>query len=153
MPAGSRYSVKTGFRSMPTGVARWCCLFSRGHPMKFPAYAWLPLAAAFVPQFAAAAPFTAGDLVVYRIGDGVAALSTAGAAVFIDEYTPAGAFVQSIPMPTAASGSNKACVGTGNASSEGLITRSADGKFLVGACYAAPVGTASLNATTAAAAN
>jgi hypothetical protein len=44
-----------------------------------------------------------GDLFVCRIGDGSAALGSTGTAVFIDEYTTAGALVQTIPMPTAAS--------------------------------------------------
>ena len=34
--------------------------------------------------------FTTGDFVVDRVGDGAAALSSAGTAVFLDEYTPAG---------------------------------------------------------------
>ena len=45
-------------------------------------------------QQAHAASFTPGNIVVYRVGDGVAALTNNGNAVFIDEYTPAGAFVQ-----------------------------------------------------------
>src|SRR5580765_3002440 len=36
-----------------------------------------------------------GDLVIYRVGDGVAGLTANAAAVFLDEYTVAGAFVQS----------------------------------------------------------
>src|ERR1043166_9690103 len=53
------------------------------------------------------APFTSGNLVVYRVGDGSAPLSANAAAVFVDEYTPAGVLVQSITLPTAVNGSNK----------------------------------------------
>lgn len=117
--------------------------------MKFRAYAWLPLAAALLPQFAAAAAFTPGNLVVYRVGDGSAALSSAGTALFIDEYSPTGSLAQTIALPIAASGSNKACVGSGTATSEGLVSRSADGKYLVGACYATVPGTASITGSAA----
>ena len=49
-----------------------------------------------------------GILFVLRIGDGVGASSVAAAPVFLDEYTPAGALVQSIAPPTAAvSGSSR----------------------------------------------
>lgn len=53
------------------------------------------------------AQFTPGNLVVVRIGDGSAALTSAGTAVFLDEYTPAGVFVQAVAMPTAVNGANK----------------------------------------------
>jgi len=61
--------------------------------MKFRAFAWLPLAAALLPQLAAAAAFTPGNLVVYQVGDGSAVLSSAGTAIFVNEYTPAGSLV------------------------------------------------------------
>jgi hypothetical protein len=40
---------------------------------------------------AAAAPFTPGNVVVYRVGNGAAGLLNTGAAVFLDEFTAAGA--------------------------------------------------------------
>ncbi|PYJ00172.1 MAG: hypothetical protein DME25_21345, partial [Verrucomicrobia bacterium] len=43
------------------------------------------------------AALTPGDLVIYRVGDGTAALGTTAASVFLDEYTTGGTFVQSIP--------------------------------------------------------
>jgi len=87
--------------------------------------------------------FTPGNLVVYRVGDGAAALSGNAAAVFLDEYRPNGTLVQSIPMPTAASGSgNRALTASGTATSEGELTRSVDGQYLVAAGYnAAPATT------------
>ena len=33
-------------------------------------------------------PFVGGDLVVYRVGDGTAALSNGGNPMFLDEYSP-----------------------------------------------------------------
>ncbi len=80
---------------------------------------------------AAAAPFTPGNLVVYRVGDGAATLVTSGNAVFLDEYTTAGTLVQSIALPTAASGPQKALVASGTAASDGYLTRSVDGNCLV----------------------
>jgi hypothetical protein len=57
----------------------------------------LQFGALFVMFFAAAAvhgaAFTPGNLVIYRMNDGVAALSANGTAVFLDEYTTAGALV------------------------------------------------------------
>src|SRR5689334_2053035 len=55
-----------------------------------------------------AASFTTGNLVVLRVGDGTGALSSASAAVFLDEFTAGGGTVQSLPLPTAASGNNRA---------------------------------------------
>ncbi|HKO57190.1 MAG TPA: hypothetical protein VJ276_15040, partial [Thermoanaerobaculia bacterium] len=53
------------------------------------------------PLLAAAAPFTNGSVVVVRVGDGVTALSGNSAPAFLDEYSPAGTLIQSIPLPTA----------------------------------------------------
>ena len=47
-------------------------------------------------------PITAGNLVVVRIGSGVATLTNAAQPVYLDEYAPTGALVQSIAMPVAA---------------------------------------------------
>ena len=102
---------------------------------------------------ALAAPFTPGDLVVYRAGDGAAALGSAATAVFLDEYDISGALVQSVPMPTAVSGSNKRLTCSGSSTSEGLMTLSADGQFLMVTGYDADVGTAAVAGTTAAATN
>ncbi len=85
----------------------------------------------------AQAPFTPGNVVIYRVGDGVNALINTGNAVFLDEYTTTGTLVQSVPMPTTTSGSNFPLVCAGSASSEGLMTRSADGNYLIMAGYGA----------------
>ena len=76
---------------------------------------------------AGAASFTPGNLVVYRVGDGVAAPSTTnGNAVFIDEYSPSGTLVQSIALPTSAANA----LTTQSANDVGLINRSANGGCL-----------------------
>ena len=94
--------------------------------------------------FVEAANFTAGNLVVVRIGDGSASLSNASSAVFLDEYTPAGTLVQSVAMPTAASGNNHSLTLSGSATSEGALTLSVNGQLLVLAGYDAATGKTSV---------
>ena len=106
-------------------------------------------AACFMPTTASAALLVNGNLAVYRVGDGVATLGTSAAAVFVDEYTPTGSLVQSIAMPTVASGTQLALVGQGSANAEGFLTLSADGQYLSLAGYNTPVGTASPSGTAA----
>src|SRR4051794_4254196 len=77
--------------------------------------------ATFCSASALAAAITPGDLVIYRVGDGSAALSANATAVFLDEYTQAGALVQSIPLPS--TGAN-ALTAVGNSGTEGIISRS-----------------------------
>lgn len=96
-------------------------------------------------------PFGAGNTVVYRVGTGAAALSNAGTATFLDEYTPNGTFVQSLALPTSAAGANGACVASGTATSEGLLNLSPSRRFLTATCYNAAVGTAAVAGTSAAA--
>lgn len=100
---------------------------------------------------ALAAPYSSGNLLIYRVGDGSAPLSAAATAVFLDEYTPAGALVQSVAVPTSISGSNLSLVATGNNISEGMISRSVDGACVLFTGYNAAVGTASVSTTNAAA--
>src|SRR4051812_38401035 len=76
------------------------------------------------------AAFTAGDLAVIRLGDGTAALGSTTAAVFIDEYSPNGTLVQSIPIATADNGSQHALTIGGTAGSEGNLNLSVNGQFL-----------------------
>lgn len=92
-----------------------------------------------------AATITPGNLVIYRAGDGGAALGTAATAVFLDEYTPLGTLVQSIPVTTAGASSMTAI---GNATTEGIISRSQDGTKLVFGGYRADAGTAAPNVAT-----
>lgn len=76
-------------------------------------------------------PFTAGDVVLYRVGDGAAALTSAATTVFLDEYTTSGTFVQTIRMPVAVSGANRILTASGTSAAEGMLTRSTDGNYLV----------------------
>src|SRR5437764_15049216 len=95
----------------------------------------------------APAAFTAGDIVVVRVGDGSAAITSAATAVFLDEYTQSGAFVQSIAMPVTASGSNHILTMSGSAQSEGAISLSADGQYVTIGGYDAAVGTANVTSS------
>ena len=95
-----------------------------------------------------AAPFTSGNIVVVRVGNGSAALTSAATPVFLDEYTPGGGFVQTIAMPTAVSGPNFRFSNSGTATSEGSINLSADRAFLSLAGYDAAVGTLTVTSTT-----
>ncbi len=91
------------------------------------------------PQFS---NFTAGNIVVYRVGTGSGALAGTATAVFIDEYTTSGTFVQSIAMPVADSGSNQTLTASGTSTSEGFLALSNDGHYLIVPGYdVAPTGT------------
>ena len=93
--------------------------------------------------------FTSGDIVVERVGDGSTALSSAGTAVFLDEYTPAGVLAGSYELPTTTA---TPLVTSGSASSEGEITLSNNGQYLLVPGYDAPLGTAGIAGTTSTAA-
>ena len=101
-----------------------------------------------VASAALAVPFTPGNLAVVHFGDGTAALGSAGTPMFIDEFTTAGTFVQSIPIPTAVGA--PLLVVSGTATSEGALMRSPNGQFLSFAGYGAPVGTAAIAGTASA---
>jgi hypothetical protein len=120
--------------------------------MQHPSSIRLVLSTLALAAFAAAqSPFTPGNLVISRVGDGSVALSGAAAPRFLDEYTPAGVLVQTITLPTVASGGNFAFTASGSATSEGFVSQSADGRYLILAGYSAVPGTAAVVATTAAA--
>jgi predicted extracellular nuclease len=105
-------------------------------------------------QPAPSAALTTGNLVIYRVGNGAAALASSATPVFLDEYTTSGGSpVQSIAMPTTDSGANQILTASGTASSEGLLTRSTDGNYLMLAGYDAAVGTASITSSTSATIN
>ena len=89
------------------------------------------LSVALTAAMAHGAAFSAGNLVVYRTGNGTVAVTNAPAPVFLDEYLPNGTLVQSIALPTAANGANKPLIAQGDAALEGLLHRSADGKYLL----------------------
>jgi hypothetical protein len=88
--------------------------------------------------------FIPGDIVVLRIGDGSAALTSAATAEFLDEYSPSGNLDLSITLPTTGSGLAMPITASGTATSEGALSRSADGRYLVAVGYGAAPGTASV---------
>ena len=96
---------------------------------------------------ASAAALKAGDVVIYRVGTGSGALSSSAFPVFLDEYEPSGKLVQSIALPTSTSGSNKPLVASGSGSSEGLLTLSANGEYLIAPGYDTSTGTAKVSET------
>ncbi len=93
-----------------------------------------------------AAFFVPGDLVVYRVGTGAAALSSGSTAVFLDEYSTSGGAspTATLAMPTSASGSNNPLTASGTASSEGELTLSGNGNDLLVTGYATAPGTTSV---------
>lgn len=94
--------------------------------LRRPLLALLPLCAAALPL--SAASISPGNLVIYRVGDGSAALNNTATPVFLDEYNYAGTLVQSIPL---ASTGASALTAVGNATTEGIISRSQDGTSLI----------------------
>ncbi len=93
---------------------------------------------------ATAAPFTPGSLVIERVGDGAAALSSAATPIFLEERAFTGNLLQSIPLPT----SVNSLTAAGSSTAEGLLNRSADGRFLTVPGYDAASGTAAVAGTT-----
>lgn len=98
-------------------------------------------AAALAAAAFAQTPLTYGNLLVTRVGDGAATLSSTATPVFVDEYTPTGTLVQSIAMPTVASGLNQVFTNSGSASSEGYLNISTNGLYVLLAGYNAAPGT------------
>jgi hypothetical protein len=79
---------------------------------------------------------------VVRVGDGFSALAATTSPVFIDTYGLDGGLVGSpVAMPTTASGSNQPLTLVGTETTEGDLTTSADGRFLVMLGHGDPPGT------------
>jgi hypothetical protein len=100
-----------------------------------------------------AAGGTPTDFVVLRLGDGVTALSGAAAAGNLEHRLIDGTSVGTIALPTAANGANKPLTFAGTSTSEGGVSRSADGHYVTLGGYAAAPGTAAIAGTTSAATN
>lgn len=113
------------------------------------AAATLTTTAGTAAHAAAVTAFTPGDLVVYRVGTGSGSLSSSATAVFLDEYSPGGSLVESVPLPTATSGSVHAFTDSGTAASDGELTLSPGGAYLAAAGYSAALGTSNVSATDA----
>ena len=106
-----------------------------------------------------ATAFTPGNIVVERVGDGVTNNAANAGRLFVDQFAPTGASqspISSSPLPYSvgaystgsSSTTNFSLTTSANATSEGYMTLSADGKFLAVPGYNAPIATASI-ATTA----
>ena len=87
------------------------------------------------------------EVMVARVGDGTATLAAnTGAAVFLERHRIAdGTLIgTAVAMPTAASGANRPFTLSGNGVSEGALTRSVDGRYVLLAGYDATPGTTPL---------
>ena len=81
-----------------------------------------------VESMSPTAAFVPGNLAVVQIGDGTVALTVNSAPTSVVEYTTAGALVQTIALPSAATSPRLTVAGS--STSEGHIVRSSDGNFL-----------------------
>lgn len=105
-------------------------------------------------RYAAGAAFTAGNLVVMRVGEnGVTVPASAAAPAFLDELTPTGVLVQSVPFRYTVDGLNRRMVVSSSSTSDGVLNLSPDGQYLTFTGYDAPVFTAGVTATPAASNN
>src|SRR2546422_15576 len=105
------------------------------------------LVALFALSVPAFAQFSVGNLAVLRVGDGVQTLTSFGNSVFIDQYTVAGGFVNSVTVPSSGAGS---VVLGGNRTAEGWLAFSADHQFLTFAGYNSLPGAVDIQAASAA---
>ncbi|HEX3695061.1 MAG TPA: esterase-like activity of phytase family protein [Polyangia bacterium] len=87
---------------------------------------------------------------VVRLGDGSAALGSGGTAVSVDEWRFDGTLVATVAVSLLAPAGNPFTM-SGSASSEGELSLSADGHYLVMAGYAAPIGTSKVASSKASA--
>ena len=97
--------------------------------------------AALLSSAATAQLFTPGNVVVLRVGDPALTLSSSAAPVFIDEWdTATNTLVQSLEIPNSQTGAVPSFAQRGFSSSEGGLTVSADGRYLVLAGYDRAIG-------------
>src|SRR5262245_22881649 len=112
-------------------------------------------AIAWIASMTLAQGFTPGNVVVVRVGDGTAPLTSAATPVFLEEFQPwAGTNpVQTMALPTAPFGLNRQFTLSGTAVTAAHLKRSVDGNFITLGGFDAAVGTASVNATASAIVN
>ncbi|HEU4719060.1 MAG TPA: immunoglobulin domain-containing protein, partial [Bacteroidia bacterium] len=97
---------------------------------------------------ASAQMFTPGNIVVEQVGDGTSALASGVAApLFLVEYSATGTLTNSVALPVA--GPNVITT-SGTATSEGNISLSANGRYIIVPGYNALPGTTGLTSTTSA---
>jgi hypothetical protein len=71
--------------------------------------------------------FNSGDLIVYQVGNGSAALTSGSTPIFLDDYSTNGTLVQDIAVPSTG---GSAITSGGTATSEGMITLSTSGQYI-----------------------
>jgi hypothetical protein len=98
------------------------------------------------PALAQLAP---GAIVVYRVGTGAEALTSASAEVFLDVFDADGDLLGSIPLPTAAAEADQPLTAAGTGATEGLMNLSADCSALTLTGYAAAPGVANVATSSA----
>jgi Ca2+-binding RTX toxin-like protein len=90
------------------------------------------------------APFAPGDIVALRVGPNAnpgAPLTNLATPVFLDEFSADGTtIVQTIALPTTTIGNQLRLTLGGTATTEGMLSRSSNGQYLLLAGYDAPVG-------------
>ncbi len=99
------------------------------------------------------AQFSPDNLVVLRVGDGSAALSSAAQAIFLDQYAPVGSGQTPTYTLAIPSTGPDALTLSGTATSEGALSLSGNGLYLSFAGYNANAGTASIAGTASATVN
>jgi len=105
----------------------------------------LTLAALAALSISAYAQFLPGNLAVLRVGNGTETLSTGGNSSFIDQYTTAGGYVNSVSIPNSGAGS---VVLEGNRTAAAFLSLSADGQYLTFAGYNALPGNGGVSVQT-----
>ena len=97
-------------------------------------------------SFKAIAQFSPGNIVVSRVGDGSTGLTNASAQVQLVEYTTAGVATSvMVTLPTTSGGAgSRACTNSGSSTTEGFLTQSYDGRYLVHVGYDAAPGVLSI---------
>jgi hypothetical protein len=98
-------------------------------------------------------PFTAGDLIVYQVGNGAGTLGATSAVVYLDEYTESGSLLGQMEMPTNTVGSQNALTAQGNSTSEGLLTISPNEQYIAFTGYDTTPGLSNPSTVTAATVN
>lgn len=88
------------------------------------------------------------NLLVVRVGSGSSILTNSATAVYLDEYTPAGVLVKTIPMPTIDAGTNKKLTLSGTSAFEGYPVLSPDEETVSLFGYNSAPGTSSVSTTT-----
>lgn len=95
------------------------------------------------------------ELMVVRLGDGAAVLTSSAAAVFVERRKIADGSLVGAPiaLPTAVNGTTRRLTLSGTALSEGALTRSVNGRFVLLGGYDTNVGTAGVTTSSSATIN